>query len=48
MRMIRMNGEKHGRWPRILVCAPSNNAVDEIAFRLYEARKAANSKMSSK
>lgn len=24
--------------PRILICAPSNNAIDEIAIRLIEAR----------
>lgn len=40
-RMLFLYQEKHGKRPRILICAPSNNAVDEIAYRLYKASSAA-------
>ncbi len=36
--MMSMHLEKTGRYPCILVCAPSNNAVDEISNRLLIAR----------
>lgn len=48
LRMIFMHYEKTNSLPRILICAPSNNAVDEIAFRLCKARDALNRKFRSK
>ncbi|KAI9550999.1 hypothetical protein GHT06_005554 [Daphnia sinensis] len=42
-RMLYMHYEKTYKYPRILVCAPSNNAVDEIAARLMRVRDARKS-----
>ncbi|XP_057368636.1 uncharacterized protein LOC130689698 isoform X2 [Daphnia carinata] len=42
-RMLYMHYEKTNKYPRILVCAPSNNAVDEIAARLMRVRDARKS-----
>ncbi|KAK4022260.1 hypothetical protein OUZ56_007739 [Daphnia magna] len=42
-RMLYIHYEKTNKYPRILVCAPSNNAVDEIAARLMRVRDARKS-----
>lgn len=42
-----MHYEKKNSWPRILICAPSNNAIDEIAIRLQEARDRIKRKFQS-
>ncbi|KAK4007478.1 hypothetical protein OUZ56_012633 [Daphnia magna] len=42
-RMLYTHYEKTNKYPRILVCAPSNNAVDEIAARLMHVRDARKS-----
>ncbi len=42
-RMLFLYQKKHGKMPQILICAPSNNAIDEIAYRLSQARDVAES-----
>jgi hypothetical protein len=46
--MLYTHYEKTNKYPRILVCAPSNNAVDEIAARLMHVRDARKSNYHSK
>ncbi|EFX89072.1 hypothetical protein DAPPUDRAFT_310816 [Daphnia pulex] len=38
LRMMSLYHKKTGKQPRILVCAPSNHAIDELATRLMDAR----------
>jgi hypothetical protein len=47
-RMMFTHYEKTNSFPRILVCAPSNNAIDEIANRLMIARDEKKSRYNSK